>query len=71
MPASTFHLIPLCPFANSISQNGTQELPEIGLFLGKLALFELSGVAARRSLVENDRLPSFQGAPDVWESARF
>jgi len=23
------------------------------------------------SLVENDRPPSFQGAPDGWESARF
>jgi hypothetical protein len=53
------------------SQNSTQKLPEIGLFLGKLTLFELSCGAARRSLVENDGPPSFQGAPDWWESARF
>ena len=51
-----------CPTQRS--QNGTRKLPEIGLFLGKLALFELSCVAARRSLVENDRPPSFQGALD-------
>jgi hypothetical protein len=35
------------------SQNGTRKLPEIGLFLGKLALFELSWVAAKRSLNES------------------
>jgi hypothetical protein len=51
------------------SQNGTRKLLEIGLFPGKLALFELFCVVARRSLVENDRPPSFQGAPDPRKSA--
>jgi hypothetical protein len=46
-------------------------LPEIGLFLRKLALFELSWVAATRSLVENDRPPSFQCALDGWYAPRF
>jgi hypothetical protein len=55
-------LIDSCPIQRS--QNGTQKLPEIGLFLGNLALFEPSWVAARRSLVENDRPSSFQGTPD-------
>jgi len=27
--------------------------------------------SAGRPLVENDRLPSFHGAPDGWDSARF
>jgi len=53
------------------SQNGTRKLLEIGLFPGKLALFELFCVVTRRSLVENDRPPSFQGALDGWYAPRF
>ena len=41
------------------------------LFLVKSALFVDPLQTARRSIVENDRPPSFHGAPDWWECARF
>jgi hypothetical protein len=41
-------------------------------FSRKIATFRcLIWYAMRRSLVENDRLPSLRGAPDGWDFARF
>jgi hypothetical protein len=45
---------------------------EMSLFLQISSLFlTFSAWSTGRSPVENDRPPSFQGAPDWWESARF
>jgi hypothetical protein len=41
----------------------------MGLFLEKPQLFDHP--MSTRSFVENDRQPSFQGAPDGWDCAFF
>jgi hypothetical protein len=47
-------------------------LAENGSFSQEIGTFRLFFLqTAGRSFVENDRSPSFLGAPDWWESARF
>ena len=43
----------------------------MSLFLGKSALLAHFFQTARPSFVENDRLPSFQGAPDGWWAVQY
>jgi hypothetical protein len=44
---------------------------KMNIFLQNSAFSAFSALSAEHSLVENDRSPSFQGAPDGWESPRF
>jgi hypothetical protein len=53
------------------SQNGTQESRKIVFFLENRHFLPSFVQTARRSFVTNDGPPSFQGAPDGWDSARF
>jgi hypothetical protein len=58
--------------ANNAFSERHPEIARNGSFSRKIGTFRPSFVqTASRSLVENDRPPSFQGAPDWWESARF
>jgi hypothetical protein len=43
----------------------------MSLFPQKSLLFRISLSGPGRSLVENDRPPSFRGAPDGWYAPRF
>jgi hypothetical protein len=53
------------------SQNVTEKVWKVSLFLQKSLLFRISLSGPGRSLVENDRPLSFHGAPDSWWAVRF
>jgi len=53
------------------SQNGTQKVRKFALFFKNYYSWRILAQMARRSLVENDGLLSFQGAPDWRVCAAF
>ncbi len=56
---------------HSVLRTSPRKCEKCALFLKNHYFWRVLGLTARRSLVENDGLRSFQGAPDWWESARF